>query len=79
VIATFSGYRLIKTFNRFVCKEFIQHAKVNSDAAGIIKWKPHSPDFYAKHNACFFNASEASGFIWRNNADIYPELTRKTA
>ena len=72
------GYRLIKTFNRFVCKEFIQQAKVNSDAAGIIKWKPkqfpHSPDFYAKYNAGFFNASEASGFIWRNNADKCPEL-----
>ena len=31
------GYRLIKTSNRFVCWDFIQQAKVNSDAAGIIE------------------------------------------
>ena len=72
------GYRLIKTFNRFVCKEFIQHAKVESDAAGIIKWKPkqfpHPSDYYAKYNADFFNALDASGFVWRNNATKCPEL-----
>jgi hypothetical protein len=47
-------------------------------AAGIIKWKPkqfpHSPDFYAKYNAGFFIASEASGFIWRNIAHKCSEL-----
>ena len=60
-------YRLIKTFNRFVCKDFIQQAKVNSDAAGIIRWKPkqfpHSPDFYAKYNDGFFDVLKPSGFV----------------
>lgn len=72
------GYRLIKTFNRFVCRESIQHAKACSDDAGIVRWKPkpfpHSPDYYAQYNAGFFNALEASGFIWRNNASACPEL-----
>ena len=31
------GYRLIKTFNCFVCRDFIQQTKINLDAAGIIK------------------------------------------
>ena len=34
------GHRLIKTFNRFVCKDFIERAKVNSKLAGIVPWKP---------------------------------------
>ena len=72
------GYRLIKTFNRFVCRESIQHAKACSDDAGIVRWKPkpfpHCPDYYAQYNAGFFNALEASGFIWRNNASECPEL-----
>lgn len=72
------GYRLIKTFNRFVCKDFIEQAKVNSDAAGIFPWKPkqfpHPPDFYAKYNADFFVTSKPSGFVWRNNSSACPGL-----
>ena len=72
------GYRLIKTFNRFVCKYFIQQAKVNSDAAGIIRWKPkqfsHSPDFNAKYNDGFFDVLKPSGFVWFNNATACPGL-----
>ena len=30
------GHRLIKTFNRFVCKDFIEQAQVNSELAGIV-------------------------------------------
>ena len=45
------GHRIIKTFNRFACSDFIQQAKVNSKLAGIVPWKPkqfpHPQDFYA--------------------------------
>jgi hypothetical protein len=51
------GYRIINTFNRFVCKDFIQQAEANSKHAGIVPWKPkqflHTPDFYAQHNLDF--------------------------
>ena len=56
------GHRLIKTFNRFVCKDFIKRAKVNSQLAGIVPWKPkqfpHPMDYYAQHNRDYFDTSK---------------------
>jgi hypothetical protein len=61
------GHRLIKTFNRFVCKDFIELAKVNSKLAGIVPWKPkqfpHPMDFYARHNRDYFDTSKPSGYV----------------
>ena len=72
------GQRLIKTFNRFVCKDFIQRAQVNSDLAGIVPWKPkqfpHSPDYYARHNRDYFDISKPSGYVWKTNHAICPGL-----
>ena len=34
------GYRLIKAFNRFARRKYIQHAKNQSIVAGILPWEP---------------------------------------
>ena len=72
------GHRLIKTFNRFVCKDFIQRAQVNSDLAGIVPWKPkqfpHSPDYYARHNQDYFDISKPSGYVWKTHSAMCPGL-----
>jgi hypothetical protein len=72
------GFRIIKTFNRFVCKDFIERAKVNSKLAGIIPWKPkqfpHSKDYYATHNRDYFDTSKPSGYVWRTNSAVCPGL-----
>jgi hypothetical protein len=72
------GHRIIKTFNRFVCNDFIQQAKVNSKLAGIVPWKPkqfpHPQDFYARHNQDFFDTSKPSGFVWKTQREKCPRL-----
>jgi hypothetical protein len=72
------GHRLIKTFNRFVCKDFIERAKVNSKLAGIVPWKPkqfpHSKDYYATHNRDYFDTSKPSGYVWRTSNAVCPGL-----
>jgi hypothetical protein len=72
------GHRLIKTFNRFVCKDFINMAKINSKTAGISSWKPkqfpHDSDFYAKYNQDYFDTSKGSGYIWRKHYAKSPGL-----
>ena len=59
------SYRLIKAFNRFACRKYIQHAKNQSIEACILLWNPkqfpHYPDFYAKYNQKYFNLTNASG------------------
>ena len=61
------GHRIIKTFNRFVCSDFIEQAKFNSKLAGIAPWKPkqfpYPQDFYARHNQNFFDTSKPSGYV----------------
>ena len=72
------GHRLIKTFNRFVCKDFIQQAKVNSKLAGIAPWKPkqfpHSADYNTNYIQDFFDTSKPSGYVWRNHRTKCPGL-----
>jgi hypothetical protein len=72
------GYRLIKTFNRFVCSDYIGKARANAESAGIIAWKPkqfpYSSDFYAEYNQSFFDVSKTSGFIWKSNQHTCPRL-----
>jgi hypothetical protein len=72
------GHRLIKTFNRFVCKDFIKRAKVNSQLAGIVPWKPkqfpHPMDYYAQHNRDYFDTSKPSGYVWKTSHAICPGL-----
>jgi len=72
------GHRLIKTFNRFVCKDFINMAKINSKTAGISSWKPKQfpldSDFYAKYNQDYFDTSKGSGYIWRKHYAKSPGL-----
>ena len=72
------GYRLIKTFNRFVCSDYIGKARANAEPAGIVAWKPkqfpYSSDFYAEHNQSFFDVSKPSGFVWKSNQHTCPRL-----
>lgn len=72
------GYRLIKTFNRFVCKDYISRARANADAAGIVPWKPkqfpYTADVYSKYNQDYFDVSKPSGFVWKNNCNACPGL-----
>jgi hypothetical protein len=60
------GHSLIKTFNRFVCKEYIKQAKINFKLAGIRPWKrqqfPHSTDYYADFNQDYFDTTKPAGF-----------------
>ena len=74
------GHRLIKTFNRFVCKDFIEQAQVNSELAGIVPWKPkqfpHPKDYYARHNRDYFDTSKPSGYVWKKNHAMCPGLER---
>ena len=72
------GHRIIKTFNRFVCNDFIEQAKVHSKLAGIVPWKPkqfpHSQDFYAQYNQDFFDTSKPSGYVWKTHSAKCPQL-----
>lgn len=72
------GYRLIKTFNRFVCKDYITKARANARAAGIVPWKPkqfpYTADAYARHNQDYFDVSKPSGFVWKKHRDACPGL-----
>lgn len=72
------GYRLIKTFNRFVCKDYIGKAQANAESAGILDWKPKqfpfNSDYYAEYNKNFFDASKPSGCIWKSNQQACPRL-----
>jgi hypothetical protein len=72
------GHRIIKTFNRFVCNDFIEQAKVHSKLAGIVPWKPkqfpYSQDFYAKYNQDFFDTSKPSGYVWKTHGAKCPRL-----
>ena len=71
------GHRLIKTFNRFVCKDLIgPRAKVDFEFAGIFPWKPknfpHPKDYYARHSQNNFDTSNPSGFIWKTRKIVRP-------
>ena len=72
------GYRLIKTFNRFVCKDYISKAHANARAAGVVDWKPnqfpYSEDYYAEYTKGFFDVSKPSGTIWKLNQQACPRL-----
>ena len=72
------GYRLIKTFNRFVCKDYISKANANARSAGVVDWKPnqfpYSRDFYAEYNKGFFDISKPSGTVWKENQTACPRL-----
>ena len=72
------GHRLIKTFNRFVYKDLINRAKLNSKNAGIHTWKPkqfpHSMDFYDKFNQEYFDTSKGSGYTWKKHNAKCPGL-----
>ena len=72
------GHRIIKTFNRFVCSDFIEQAKFNSKLAGIAPWKPkqfpYPQDFYARHNQNFFDTSKLSGYVWKTHRAKCPGL-----
>jgi hypothetical protein len=72
------GHRLIKTFNRFVCKEYIEQAKINSKLAGIRPWKPkqfpHSTDYYADFNQDYFDTTKPAGFVWFHHRGQCPGL-----
>ena len=72
------GYRIIKTFNRFICKDYIENAKLNSKKAGITEWKPkqfpHSMNFYEKYNHEYFDINKKSGYIWKKHHNNCPGL-----
>jgi len=72
------GFRLIKTFNRYVYRNYIQNAKLTSEAAGIISWIPekipHSADYYNQYVRDFFDVHRPSGTVWRANFDQCPDL-----
>ena len=64
------GCRLIKAFNRFACRKFIQNAKNQSIEAGILpsrpkQFPPHHPDFYAKYNQKYFDVTKPLEYIWK--------------
>ena len=65
------SYLLIKAFNRFACRKYIQYAKNQSIEASILPWKPkqflHHPDFYAKYNQKYFDVTKPSGYIWKTH------------
>ena len=72
------GYRLIKTFNRFVCKDYISKAHANAKSAGVVDWKPnqfpYTMDYYAEYTESFFDRSKPSGTIWKFNQQVCPQL-----
>ena len=65
------GYRLIKAFNGFACKKYIQHAKNQSIEAGMLPWKPkqfpHYLDCFAKYNQKYFDVTKPSEYIWKTH------------
>jgi hypothetical protein len=72
------GFRLIKTFNRFVCKDYISKAHANAKSAGIVNWKPnqfpYSMDYYAEYTNSFFEVTKPSGTVWKSNQKACPRL-----
>ena len=72
------GCRLIKTFNRFVCKDYIDKARANAESVGIIQWKPkqfpYAADYYANHVQDYFDVSKPSGTVWKRNNTACPGL-----
>ena len=76
------GYRLIKAFNRFACRKYIQHAKNQSIEAGILPLKPkqfqHHPDFYAKCNRKYLDVTKPLEYIWKTNVAPCPRLQEYT-
>jgi hypothetical protein len=68
------GQRLIKTFNRFVCKDFIARGKVNSELSGVVPWKPKQfprpMDYYARRNQDYFDTSKPSGYVGKTHHAI---------
>ena len=74
------GYRLIKTFNRFICKDYISKAHANAKAAGIVDWKPNQfpycMDYYAEYTKGFFDVTKPSGTVWKTNQQACPRLQK---
>ena len=72
------GYRLTKTFNRFISLNFIQQARENSLAAGIIPWTPeqypYSDAYYGGFIRDYFDVKKPSGWFWRTHRDKCPGL-----
>ena len=72
------GYRLIKTFNRFVCKDYIDKAHANAKSVGIVDWRPnkfpYTQDYYAEYTKDFFDVSKPSGSVWKANQQACPKL-----
>ena len=71
------AFRLIKTFDRFVCRGYINKAQAGADV-GIIRWKPkqfpHFSDYYSQYTRDFFKDSGMSGTTWRINRYACPVL-----
>jgi hypothetical protein len=61
-----------------VSKDFITRAKVNSELAGIVPWKPkqfpYPMDYYARYNQAYFDTSKPSGYSWKTHHAICPGL-----
>ena len=57
--------RLIKTFKRFIHRDFFSQANANSASNGIVHGKPakfpHTTDYYARYTQEFFDVSKPSG------------------
>lgn len=72
------GYRLIKTFNRFACKDYIDKARANAESVGIIRWKPkqfpYAASYYAEHIQDYFNVSKPFGTVWKQSNAACPGL-----
>ena len=70
--------RLIKTFRRFLCQDFIDQAKASSAMAGILQWKPaqfpYTSDYYSRYPQEFFDVSKPSGSFWTQHQKKCPQL-----
>ena len=75
--------RLIKTFKRFLCQDFINQAKASSATAGILQWKPaqfpYTSDYYSRYTQEFFDVSKPSGSFWKQHQSKCPQLQKFTA
>ena len=74
--------RLIKTFKRFIHRDFISQANANSASNGIVQWKPaefpYTTDYYARYTQEFFDVSKPSGSFWRSHQALCPQLAKFT-
>lgn len=72
------GYRLVKTFNRFVFSSYIQQCKDAARRIGILDWKPlqfpHKPSYYQTYLDHYFDTKRPAGFAWKQNQHICPIL-----